>query len=76
MKYTDSFRRLIKLPASIIMFLLCCLVSYSCGGTDDGISEPPETPVQTSHRILTTRRMIGEPSTMESYYLLYGHRKI
>lgn len=41
MKYTDSFRRLIKLPASIIMFLLCCLVSYSCGGTDDGISEPP-----------------------------------
>lgn len=41
MKYTDSFRRLIKLPASIIMFLLCCLVSYSCGGSDDGISEPP-----------------------------------
>lgn len=41
MKYTDSFHRLIKLPASIIMFLLCCLVSYSCGGSDDGISEPP-----------------------------------
>ena len=41
MKYTYSLIRSIKPYVNIIMFLLC-LVSYSCGGSDDGISGPPE----------------------------------
>ena len=43
MKYMYSLCRSIKLHACISMFLLC-LVSYSCGGSDDGISEPPGNP--------------------------------
>lgn len=75
MKYTYSLIRSIKPYVNIIMFLLC-LVSYSCGGSDDGISDPPEIPELIRPPTLMTRQTIGELSTMESFCPLYGHQKI
>ena len=70
MKYTYSLIRSIKPYVNIIMFLLC-LVSYSCGGSDDGISGPPENSGTDP-----APDPIGELSTMESFCPLYGHQKI
>lgn len=75
MKYTYSLIRSIKPYVNIIMFLLC-LVSYSCGGSDDGISGPPENSGTDPAPTLMTRQTIGELSTMESFCPLYGHQKI
>ena len=66
MKYMYSLCRSIKLHACISMFLLC-LVSYSCGGSDDGISEPPRNPEQILPQTPMIHRTTGE-SFIQRYY--------
>ena len=74
MKYMYSLCRSIKLHACISMFLLC-LVSYSCGGSDDGISEPPGIPEQILPQTPMIHRTTGELYTTVLSYLPYGRPK-